>query len=302
MKKVTAFGKEYPSIKALLDEYGISRSAFDGRINRGYSVEEAITTTREETYIRSLMNFETNHKCLKEEDVVKRIEKYGYKIIDFNYTNNRSGLLCYDKNGYKVICVLDRIQKGNKPFIFSVTSNADNFIFNINHYIELNNINNKALEWKFGAYNHPDVLFECACGNTYWANFQNWIAEERTMCPKCRKSISSYEQKVEEYLIEIKIKYERQYRFDDCKYKKKLPFDFYLNDFNACIEVDGEMHFKRIEAFEREYDNFETARLRDEIKTEYCKNNSIPLLRIPYYNFNKDDSYKRIISNFVSNI
>ena len=36
---------------------------------------------------------------------------------------------------------------------------------------------------------------------------------------------------------------------------------------------------------------------RDEIKTEYCKNNRIELLRIPYF---KIKSIEEIISNYLS--
>ena len=41
----------------------------------------------------------------------------------------------------------------------------------------------------------------------------------------------------------IAIKFERQKRFDGCKDIRMLPFDFYLLDYNICIEYDGEQHF-----------------------------------------------------------
>lgn len=300
-KKITCFGKEYNSKLELINEYGITRGMLDGRLKSGYTIEEAVTMTREEARQHSINNFKEKNKPLEKEEVIKRIESCGYKVIECNYKNNQSGILCYDENGYKVICVLDRVvTKKNRPFVFSVTSNAENFIYNINHYIKLNEIENVALDWRFGAHNHPDVLFQCKCGNTYWSNFQNWILERRVLCPICRKSISTYEQKVEKYLNEKLIPYERQYKFDDCIYKRKLPFDFYIKSLNCCIEVDGEQHFIDIPKFENR-DNLNTRKMRDNIKNEYCKTNNIPLLRIPYWEF-KNDNYKTIIDNFILNI
>ena len=44
-------------------------------------------------------------------------------------------------------------------------------------------------------------------------------------------------------MIENNIKYKRQYKFDNCKNKYKLRFDFYLPDYNIAIEYDGKQHY-----------------------------------------------------------
>ena len=64
-----------------------------------------------------------------------------------------------------------------------------------------------------------------------------------------------------------------------------MPFDFYLPAYNLCIEFDGEQHFKSIKHFGGEK-RLSIQKIKDNIKTEYCKNNNIKLLRIPYYDFN----------------
>lgn len=301
VKPIVCFEKYYKNTSELLKEYNITRSCFDGRIKRGYSVEEAVTLTREQTLQNSLSNFNINHKNLSKDEVVKRFNNLGYTIIDYTYQTNQSALLCYDENGYKVKSVLARIEKGWKPFIFSVTYNEENFIYNINKYIENNNLDNKAIDWKMGKHNQPNVLFKCKCGNTYWANFNNWLQGERFLCQKCRKSVSTYEEKVAKYLQEENIKFTTQKTFPKCKYKNDLRFDFYLDDFNLCIEIDGEQHFKKIPKFEKPSENYDIRCKRDEIKTNYCKNNNILLLRIPYWNF-KNDKYKEVIKNFILNI
>ena len=76
-------------------------------------------------------------------------------------------------------------------------------------------------------------------------------------------------------------------RFKQCKNKRQLPFDFYLPDYNICIEFDGRQHYKSIEYFGGEK-HLEYVQYNDKIKTEYCLNNNINLIRIKYdENINK---------------
>lgn len=99
-------------------------------------------------------------------------------------------------------------------------------------------------------------------------------------CPIC--SSSKGELEIKKYLDKYKINYIQQYCFNDCKYIRLLPFDFYLPDYNICIEYDGEQHFKAIDYFGGE-ENFVKVRNHDGIKTNFCKQNDIRLIRIPYY-------------------
>ncbi len=98
-------------------------------------------------------------------------------------------------------------------------------------------------------------------------------------CPNCRSSKG--ELKVQKYLKKNKISFIREKTFDDCRHLLPLPFDFYLPDHNICIEYDGEQHFKEIKSWGgNEY--LEKIKKRDKIKTKFCKDNNIPLIRISY--------------------
>lgn len=103
-------------------------------------------------------------------------------------------------------------------------------------------------------------------------------------CPECRKSIG--ERLVKAYLTKHKIKFLPQYSFDDCRHKGLLYFDFYLPNYNACIEYDGQQHFHPVDfagkGEEWANEQFQATKTRDEIKTVYCQNHSIPLCRIKY--------------------
>jgi len=98
-------------------------------------------------------------------------------------------------------------------------------------------------------------------------------------CPFCKESKG--EKLIAKFLEKHLIQYSRQHKFDNCKNKQKLPFDFYLSDFKICIEFDGEQHFKPIEYFGGEKCLKDTQR-NDQIKNEFCKNSDIKLIRIKY--------------------
>lgn len=109
-------------------------------------------------------------------------------------------------------------------------------------------------------------------------------------CPNCKSS--SGENKIKEFLYKNNIKFESQKKFDDCRYKKILSFDIFIEDYNLCIEFDGIQHFKPLELFGG-IDAFEETLLRDEIKNEYCRKNDIRLIRIPYHSI---DNIQSILS------
>lgn len=85
-----------------------------------------------------------------------------------------------------------------------------------------------------------------------------------------------------------KIKYITEHYFKDCLSKNNnyLYFDFYLPDYNCCIEYDGEQHFQPIEIFGGEQ-RFKEQQILDSIKNQYCKEHNIKLIRIPYTDYNK---------------
>lgn len=114
-------------------------------------------------------------------------------------------------------------------------------------------------------------------------------------CPKCKSSKG--EQRIIEFLSENEIKYEHQKKFKNCILVSNLIFDFYLPDYNLCIEYDGIQHFEPISAFGG-VNEFEKLIKRDSKKNEYCKNNNIDILRISYKNF---DDLEKIIQSKLNN-
>jgi protein-arginine kinase activator protein McsA len=112
-------------------------------------------------------------------------------------------------------------------------------------------------------------------------------------CPFCKESKG--EAKIKNLLTSKNINYERQYVFDDCRGNKNsvLYFDFFLKDYNLCIEYDGIQHYEPIEFFGGINGFNETIR-RDSIKTKYCSDNQIELIRIKH-----TDNVENILSTIL---
>jgi very-short-patch-repair endonuclease len=102
-------------------------------------------------------------------------------------------------------------------------------------------------------------------------------------CPNCHKSNGN--NKVKSILQEKNILFIEEKKFDKCKNKNHLPFDFYLPEYNTCIEYDGLQHYKPIGLFGG-VEDFKKRKINDTIKDRFCLNNNINLIRIPYFEFN----------------
>lgn len=111
--------------------------------------------------------------------------------------------------------------------------------------------------------------------------------QQKSGCPVC--SESKGEKQISNFLSLNKIRYEREYTFEDLKGTNDglLRFDFAifdeLNNIKMVIEYDGVFHFKKVYSD----DDHETIVTHDQIKNNYCKQSHLRLLRIPYWDFNK---------------
>ena len=136
---------------------------------------------------------------------------------------------------------------------------------------------------------------KCDCGNFTEVSVGNLMREHTLSCG-CRHQ-SKWEMFIGDYLKSLKIIFQSQKRFSDCKNKKQtdtLPFDFYLPEYNICIEYDGEHHFRPMEMWGG-HEKFIIYQENDMIKNEYCKANNITLLRLPY-TLSKEDIKKEILN------
>lgn len=146
-----------------------------------------------------------------------------------------------------------------------VNSVNGNTLLNKNEYID---------------YGTRNLKIKCGkCGNIYQRSLANYVTSEDNRCPSCIQRVSKGEKIIMDVLDKYEVDYIFQMRFPDCKDIKVLPYDFYLPEYNLCIEFDGQLHY--IPKYGEE--TFIKGKLHDAMKDWYCRWNNINLLRIPYW-------------------
>lgn len=137
------------------------------------------------------------------------------------------------------------------------------------------------------------VWWVCEKGHEWRATINN---RNKAGCPICNESKG--EKLIEYFLTNNNICFKQQYRFNNCRNILPLPFDFYLTNYNLCIEYHGKQHYKPIEYFGG-VATFKKQQKRDKIKENYCIDNKILLLIIPYWDF---DKIEQILDEYINNI
>jgi len=127
----------------------------------------------------------------------------------------------------------------------------------------------------------PVKMKHVTCGTEYNPVPRTFVSGGR--CPRCKSSRG--ERYVSGFLRRNAIRYEAQFKFDDCRQERPLPFDFALLDENekpyAVIEYHGVQHYEPIEFFGGEK-QFLKQQENDNIKKRYCIDNKIKYIEIPY--------------------
>lgn len=132
---------------------------------------------------------------------------------------------------------------------------------------------------------------KCECGNYCEVPASHLIKGDWKSCG-CGRNLSYGEKTIADLLTLFNISYERNKSFDDLtvafrNIRKKIgrppEFDFYItyNDMQYIIEYDGSQHFIATAGWSST-DKVKNTHESDMIKNEYCFNNNIPIIRIPY--------------------
>lgn len=147
----------------------------------------------------------------------------------------------------------------------------------------------------------------CDKGHRYGCTVANRTNDHG--CPICAlyANESKLSKRTREVLEDLKIAYEPEKRFEDCRDTKPLPFDLFLPDVGAkgvLIELDGEQHFRiTTKLWNKDLSPEERLKLRqkhDKMKDDYTKTR-YPFLRIDHTVISTDQ-IKTEITKFISDV
>lgn len=126
--------------------------------------------------------------------------------------------------------------------------------------------------------NTPIEIMHINCGTSWDTSTPASLIRNQIRCPKCYTK-SKAEKKAKEILKKYNIKYISEMKFKDCIYKRELPFDIYLPDFNTLIEIQGSFHRTIIKRYNN---NLELQKHKDFIKKDYASKNSFNFYAVDY--------------------
>jgi hypothetical protein len=202
-------------------------------------------------------------------------DKYDYSLVDYKNSHTKINIICtVDNHG------VFKQAPNRHTFGAGCPKCANNYRFTeeeiISRFIEKNG---DKYDYSLVKYKNAHTKIKIICPTHGVFKQTPNCHSIGHGCPTCNESKG--EKEIRTYLIENNIKFKQQKSFPDCKYKNPLRFDFYLPEYNCCIEFNGIQHYEPSEFFGG-VDAFELNQIRDKIKKEYCDNNNIPLIIIRY--------------------
>jgi len=218
-------------------------------------------------------NIITNENFIKNSKEIHG-NKYDYSLSKYINNHTKVKIICLKHGIFEQTPANHIKSKQNCPECASLLLNTTEFI------IKANVVHENKYDYSLVDYKNYRTTVKIICPkHGEFVQMPNSHLINKSGCPMCNESKG--EKEIKKYLKDNSIKYKQQKMFEGCKYKYSLKFDFYLIDYNICIEYDGKQHFESVEYFGG-IDTFNHILMKDEIKNNYCKNNNIKLIRIKY--------------------
>lgn len=207
--------------------------------------------------------------------------KFDYSLVEYKSSNIKVKIIC-SIHGIFEQQPSNHLQGKKCNFCAKNTKkNIEDFI------LEAKKIHNDKYNYDLSNYIDAKTKIVIVCSKHGAFNQRPNAHLSGKGCQSCQESHG--ERKIKIFLNKNNINFITQHKFINCINpftNKKLPFDFYLPDYNICIEYDGEQHFK-LTNHSKTFNDLKNIKSRDKIKTNFCLTNNIKLFRISYINLKK---------------
>jgi hypothetical protein len=255
------------------DKYDYSLSEYTGALNKVKIIYDGVVFEQVAiSHLRKLAPEEhMNLEYFKKKSIDKWGNKYDYSLVEYIdcktkvkiiydgvvYEQTPSGHLSYAPENIKLA-----VRKKNEQFI-SEANKVHDFKYNYDK-----------TEYQ---KNQIKVTITCPIHGDFQQTPNSHLIG--IGCPHCNESKG--EKEISKVLRKMNINFDRQKKFSDCRNVFELPFDFYIPSLRTLIEFDGKQHFQPMEFFGG-VEAFEKLKINDKIKSDYCEDNFIDLIRIRY--------------------
>lgn len=277
---LVVYQNNYTKVKIICPVHGIFEQRPDSHVNTGSGCLQCSHKRKQPS------NNAFIKKCIE-----RHGNKYDYSLVDYINSSTNVTIICPKHGEFKQIakehkggagctlCSYERLS-GRPPmkraeFIFKCQLvHKDTYDYSVTEY----------------EHSHKSVSVNCPKHGVFKIRATDHLQGGK--CKRCKTSKG--EQRVYNALVDLGVNFVTEHSFPDCVYIRPLRFDFYLPQYNMCIEYDGSLHFKpRNPLCEQSIKDFEYSKIRDNIKDTYCLNNNIRLLRIPFTEIKQINSIVR---------
>lgn len=226
-------------------------------------------------------------KRIKLEMIKEFAKSEGYELLENEYINNSTNMKFKCPEGHEFYATWGNFKRGRRCsycYKYRKMTYEEVYKFFYNEgYILLSKEYHSA---------HEKLKVLCPLGHPFDISYAKFYIGRR--CNVC--NMSSGEQKIYHKLSSMNIRFETQKIFKNCFDERYLPFDFYLPDYNCCIEFNGVQHYEQ-KAFQNTEKDFNKILYHDSIKRYFCMHNNIKLLIIPYWEFDNIDVILELLIN-----
>jgi len=239
-----------------------------------------------------------NCKIFIEKSTKKHNSYYDYSLVDYVGSLTSVKIICpkhgeFNQQPNMHVFGIGCKKCGGDRIAKSKFSNKDKFIE------KSQKIYGDLYDYSLVDYKHSKVKVKILCSKH--GEFEKKPCQHTNMkqgCPRCKSSKG--ETIIENFFKSNNINFVTEKRFPDCKDKRSLPFDFYLQELNLIIEFQGEQHYTPIKCFGGEK-SFEKIKFHDKIKKEYCINNNINFIELNTFNINELQTIIRFYTGGYNN-
>ena len=177
-----------------------------------------------------------NNKKHSQEFIKELVESRGYKLLE-PYVNKRTKLKLMCPKGHIHEIRLDSFQNGSGCKQCMI----DNMKHDISFVIKQLEKREFKLLSKYEG-NNKNIVIQCKHGHIFSTTY-DIIVNNNCGCPICNESKG--EKKINNFLTKYKIKFNRQYKFENCKFYRCLPFDFSIQRPVVGLVSCGERRFQK---------------------------------------------------------
>ena len=276
---LTDYKGAFKKVKIICPEHGIFEQIANLHIHK---TKKQICPTSTKIIKNKKMS-KTTEEFIKEAKAIHG-GKYDYSLVDYKNSYTKVKIICPEHGIFKI---------QPRAFIFNKQScsKCTNYIRKTTEEFikEAEAIHGNKYNYSLVKYKGAKTKIEIICSkHGIFKQLPTVHINAKSGCPICNESKG--EKAIARYLDNKNIQYIKEYKFNNCRNIKPLPFDFYLHERNILIEYDGKQHYENVKHFGGK-EAFKQRKINDAIKTKYCIDNNIKLIRIRY-----DDNIIEMIS------